>query len=292
MNHINTGRNENELNRVRAQHWTTIAASIVDYLDKEGIKFVLIKVKYGSMYSMNDVDILLEGHRFLKKTLLTLISMGYTPYRQRLSIHPWDLTFEKENDPIQVDIYPEAKWVLVQYCKPFLITKSSILRSLEGVTAYMPSYSLDLLITITHSFYHGCITPSDIEHMHWLLREKSIDWHEFSKSCRDEGFEDIAYGYLGLMQYACGCLNGVLPEKNIFHSFVGTMLRSVLISIYRDNKKLTIPLPIRLSCSFSRIIHRSSSNRRSVEELLYYLVVLLSRGSRKKISYWELLEHI
>lgn len=163
--------------------WKKMASYAIEFLDRNGIEYCLIKAYDIPFAFMEDVDILVENRAQLLQVYSLLMSEGFrfkhVPFNDELK-----LSSLKQESNIEIDFYPDSKWGQLRYSKRGSILPCRRLGSKHGIKAWIPSAEDEVSMIASHAYNHGRITLLEVIAAARLIMEESPDLNTVLSTAR------------------------------------------------------------------------------------------------------------
>jgi hypothetical protein len=276
----------NKLSSSRIPHkvWDSNLVNLVALLDDLEIDYVLMKYVSLQYAVMKDIDLLIENTADVKKLVARLSQMKFEIHDKgvRRSDKATALGNFIANSKTEIDIYVSPCWWMIKYAPVGFISSSKIKRKICGKTVNLPCPAHSIFMIATHSYWHGCITLSEIAQIGKTIMTEQIIWSDLLSLAKDYHLEHPLYLNLSFVNDIFKLANRQNVElQNAVNELqklnISNLLRAAVLNA-NEEFPLHIPYKFKITSALDEIFQGLIKKRVTYQEFeSYFYASLLGR---------------
>jgi hypothetical protein len=278
-----TNLKQNKLSNSQISHqvWESNLVKLVAFLDELEIDYVLMKYVSCKYAIMKDIDLLIERNCDIKKLFARLSQMKFKLYSKEIkrSDKATLLGNFDPNSMVEVDIYVSPALWMINYAPAGLISNKKIKREIGGKIVSLPSPSHSIFMIATHTYWHGCLTFSEIAEIGKTIMTEEIIWDDLLSLARAYHLEHPLYLNLFLVNDMLKLTNSPNAElQNAVNKLKESNINKLLLKAVLNANTgfpFRIPYKFKLTSAFDEVLQSFVKRRITYQEFESYFYALL-----------------
>jgi hypothetical protein len=277
---------ENKLSDSTGPHvkWQVNLDATVELLDRLEIDYVLMKYIDIPYAVMKDTDLLIENNNDVRSLLKALAEMNFQILNKGIkrSDKSTAIGYYGQHSRVEIDIYVDPTWWMIKYAPTGFISSNKTRQRILQKVVSVPSRTHSVFMLATHSYWHGCVTMSEVAQVAKLILNEGIRWDDLLLMAKSRHLAHPLYLYLCIVDDLFDMVGhrDVQLQKSISSLRDSTICKLMVSAVKSRNEgfPLKIPYEFKVVSAWDEIQKSLLERRISYQEFeSYFFALLLGR---------------